>query len=91
MNPNSERVVSNYIAQALKGEEISICGTGQQTRSFCYVDDLIDGFIRMMQGEPGFTGPVNIGNHCEFTIIKFAKKIIKLVGRSRNYSLCRYE
>lgn len=80
MHPNDGRVVSNFIVQALKGEDISIYGTGQQTRSFCYVDDLIEGFVRMMQSERGFTGPVNMGNPCEFTMLELAEKVIKLVG-----------
>lgn len=80
MHPNDGRVVSNFIVQALKGENISIYGTGQQTRSFCYVDDLIEGFVRMMQSERGFTGPVNMGNPCEFTMLELAEKVIKLVG-----------
>jgi len=80
MHPNDGRVVSNFIVQALKGEDISIYGTGQQTRSFCYVDDMIEGFLRMMHSERGFTGPVNIGNPCEFTMLELAEKIIKLVG-----------
>jgi UDP-glucuronate decarboxylase len=80
MHPNDGRVVSNFIVQALKGEDISIYGTGQQTRSFCYVDDLIEGFVRMMQSERDFTGPVNLGNPCELTMLELAEKIIKLVG-----------
>lgn len=80
MHPNDGRVVSNFIVQAIKGEDITIYGTGQQTRSFCYVDDLIEGFIRMMGSERGFTGPVNMGNPCEFTMLELAEKIIKLVG-----------
>ena len=80
MHPNDGRVVSNFIVQALKGEDISIYGTGQQTRSFCYVDDLIEGFVRMMQSERDFTGPVNMGNPCEFTMLELAEKVIKLVG-----------
>lgn len=80
MHPNDGRVVSNFIVQAIKGEDITIYGTGQQTRSFCYVDDLIEGFVRMMDSERGFTGPVNIGNPCEFTMLELAEKIIKLVG-----------
>ena len=79
MHPNDGRVVSNFIVQALKGEDITIYGTGQQTRSFCYVDDLIEGFVRMMQTKRGFTGPVNMGNSCEFTILELAEKVIKLV------------
>ena len=77
MNKNDGRVVSNFIVQALKGEDITIYGDGTQTRSFCYVDDLIDGMIRMMNCE-GFIGPVNIGNPGEFTMLELAKKIIEM-------------
>jgi UDP-glucuronate decarboxylase len=76
MHPNDGRVVSNFIVQALKGEDITIYGDGQQTRSFCYVDDLIDVMIRMMGSDPSFTGPVNIGNPSEFTMLELAEKII---------------
>jgi len=75
------RVVSNFIVQALKGENITIYGEGTQTRSFCYVDDLIDGMIRMMNTE-NFTGPVNIGNPGEFTMLELAKKVIAITGSS---------
>jgi len=78
MDPNDGRVVSNFIMQALQGKDITIYGDGHQTRSFCYVDDLIDGMIRMMNGPAGFTGPVNIGNPGEFTMLELAKKIIEL-------------
>ena len=80
MHPNDGRVVSNFIVQALKGEDITIYGNGQQTRSFCYVDDLIEGFVRMMNSEPGFTGPVNLGNPGEFTMLELAEKVLALVG-----------
>ena len=80
MHPNDGRVVSNFIVQALKGEDITIYGDGQQTRSFCYVDDLIDGFLRLMETEPGFTGPVNLGNPGEFTMLELAEKVIASVG-----------
>jgi UDP-glucuronate decarboxylase len=80
MHPNDGRVVSNFIVQALKGENITIYGSGQQTRSFCYVDDLIEGFVRMMATEQGFTGPVNLGNPGEFTMVELAEKIVQLVG-----------
>ena len=73
------RVVSNFIVQALKGEDISIYGAGQQTRSFCYVDDLIEGFVRFMQQEP-MVGPMNIGNPGEFTILELAEKVIALTN-----------
>lgn len=79
MNQNDGRVVSNFIVQALKGQDITIYGDGTQTRSFCYVDDLIDGMIRMMNCE-GFIGPVNIGNPGEFTMLELAQKIIAMTG-----------
>jgi UDP-glucuronate decarboxylase len=82
MLPNDGRVVSNFIMQALSGSDITIYGDGQQTRSFCYVDDLIDGMIRMMNCPIGFTGPVNIGNPDEFTMIDLARKIIQITGSS---------
>jgi UDP-glucuronate decarboxylase len=78
MDPNDGRVVSNFIMQALQGKDITIYGDGQQTRSFCYVDDLIDGMIRMMNGPEGFTGPVNIGNPGEFTMLELAQQVIAL-------------
>jgi UDP-glucuronate decarboxylase len=80
MNPDDGRVVSNFIVQALKGEDITMFGDGLQTRSFCYVDDLIEGMIRLMNSRDGFTGPVNIGNPGEFTMIELAEKIIELTG-----------
>jgi UDP-glucuronate decarboxylase len=80
MNPDDGRVVSNFIVQALKGEDITIYGDGMQTRSFCYVDDLIEGMIRLMNSRDGFTGPVNIGNPGEFTMIELAEAIIRLTG-----------
>ena len=80
MHPNDGRVVSNFIVQALKGEPITIYGEGQQTRSFCYVDDLIEGFLRLMDTEEGFPGPVNLGNPGEFTIRQLAEQVIKLTG-----------
>lgn len=80
MHPNDGRVVSNFIVQALKGEDITIYGDGQQTRSFCYVDDLIEGFVRLMNTESGITGPVNLGNPGEFTMLELAEKVIKHVG-----------
>ena len=78
MNPHDGRVVSNFIVQALKGEDITMFGDGLQTRSFCYVDDLIEGMIRLMNSRDGFTGPVNIGNPGEFTMIELAEKVIEL-------------
>jgi UDP-glucuronate decarboxylase len=80
MHPNDGRVVSNFIVQALRGEDITIYGDGSQTRSFCYVDDLIEGFIRMMDTEAGFTGPINLGNPNEFSMLELAEKILYLVG-----------
>lgn len=80
MHPQDGRVVSNFIVQALKGENITIYGNGQQTRSFCYVDDLIDGMLRLMDTNADFIGPVNIGNPVEFTMLELAENILKLVG-----------
>ncbi len=82
MNPDDGRVVSNFIVQALKGEDITMYGDGQQTRSFCYVDDLVDGFIRMMNSGSDFQGPVNIGNPGEFSMIELAEEIIDITGSS---------
>jgi len=80
MHPNDGRVVSNFIVQALKGQDITIFGDGLQTRSFCYVDDLIEGMYRLMNSRDGFTGPVNIGNPGEFTMLELAQKILQLTG-----------
>jgi UDP-glucuronate decarboxylase len=80
MHPYDGRVVSNFIIQALKGEDITIYGDGSQTRSFCYVDDLIDGFLKMMAGPDSFVGPVNIGNPGEFTIKQLAEQVIAMTG-----------
>lgn len=80
MHPNDGRVVSNFIMQALKGEPITIYGDGSQTRSFCYVEDMIEGFLRMMATPDEFTGPVNLGNPAEFSILKLAQIIVHLVG-----------
>lgn len=80
MHPNDGRVVSNFIVQALKGEDITIYGSGQQTRSFCYVDDLIEAMMRTMATGPDFTGPVNIGNPGEFTMLELAELVIRLTG-----------
>jgi len=88
MHPNDGRVVSNFIVQAIKGQDITIYGEGQQTRSFCYVDDLIEGFVRFMDlpfgkdGATGFPGPINLGNPNEFTIRHLAEKVIELTGSS---------
>ena len=78
MNPYDGRVVSNFIVQALKGEDITIYGNGKQSRSFQYVDDLVEGMVRMMNTEDNFIGPVNIGNPGEFTMIELAEKILEL-------------
>jgi UDP-glucuronate decarboxylase len=80
MHPNDGRVVSNFIVQALKGEDITIYGEGAQTRSFCYVDDLLDGFLRLMDSGPDLPGPVNLGNPNEFTIRQLAELVIELTG-----------
>ena len=80
MHPNDGRVVSNFIVQALRGEDLTIYGTGQQTRSFCYVDDLIEAMVRMMATGPEFPGPVNIGNPGEFTMLQLAETVLRLVG-----------
>ena len=84
MHPNDGRVVSNFIVQALLGRNITIYGEGAQTRSFCYVDDLIEGLVRLMGTDSTITGPINIGNPVEFTIRQLALRIIELTGsRSR--------
>ncbi len=80
MHPNDGRVVSNFILQALRGEPITIYGDGSQTRSFCYVDDLIDGFLKLMETEAHVTGPVNLGNPVAFTIRELAEKVIAMTG-----------
>ena len=80
MHPNDGRVVSNFIVQALKGEPITVYGDGAQTRSFCYADDLIEGFIRLMASDQEVTGPVNLGNPGEFTIRQLAMQVLKIVG-----------
>ncbi|MBL8806014.1 MAG: SDR family oxidoreductase [Rhodospirillales bacterium] len=80
MHPNDGRVVSNFIVQALKGQDITIYGEGSQTRSFCYVDDLIEGFIRLMDSPDAVTGPINLGNPNEFTIRQLAERVIALTG-----------
>jgi len=82
MHPSDGRVVSNFIVQALRGEDITIYGEGRQTRSFCYMDDLLDGLVRLMDTGPDFTGPVNLGNPCEFTIRQLAEQVIELTGSS---------
>ena len=80
MNPDDGRVVSNFIVQALKGEDITIYGDGNQTRSFCYVDDNIEGMVRLMNSRDDFYGPVNIGNPHEFTMLELAQKVLEIVG-----------
>ena len=80
MHPNDGRVVSNFIVQALQNEDITIYGDGSQTRSFCYVDDLVEGLIRLMNSPDPLTGPVNLGNPDEFTILELARKVIELTG-----------
>ena len=80
MNPDDGRVVSNFIVQALNNEDITIYGTGEQTRSFCYVDDLIEGFVRMMATSDDVTGPVNLGNPGEFTMLELAEKVLSFTG-----------
>jgi UDP-glucuronate decarboxylase len=80
MHPNDGRVVSNFIVQALLGRDITVYGEGLQTRSFCYVDDLVDGLTRLMDTPPDITGPVNLGNPAEFTITELAQMLISLVG-----------
>jgi UDP-glucuronate decarboxylase len=80
MLPNDGRVVSNFIVQALRGEPITVYGDGSQTRSFCYVDDLIDGLMRLMAAPDEVTGPVNIGNPGEFTILQLAEKVVAKTG-----------
>lgn len=80
MHPNDGRVVSNFIVQALKGQAITIYGDGQQSRSFCFVDDLVDGLMKLMNSEPKITGPINLGNPVEFTIRELAEQVIALTG-----------
>lgn len=80
MRMDDGRVVSNFIVQALRGEPVTIYGDGSQTRSFCYVSDLVDGLVKMMESESGFTGPVNLGNPGEFSMLELAQKVIKMAG-----------
>ncbi len=82
MHPNDGRVVSNFIMQALKGEDITVYGDGSQTRSFCYVDDMIEGLIRVMESPDDFIGPVNLGSDKEFSILTLTQKVIELTGSS---------
>lgn len=80
MHPNDGRVISNFIVQALQGKDITIYGTGEQTRSFCYCDDLIEGFVRMMNTDDSVTGPINLGNPKEFTIKQLAELVVEMTG-----------
>lgn len=86
MHPNDGRVVSNFIVQALQGEDITIYGDGSQTRSFCYVSDLVEGLIALMDSEEEVTGPMNLGNPGEFTILELAQKVIQMTGSSSKLS-----
>lgn len=86
MHPQDGRVVSNFIMQALRGEDITIFGDGMQTRSFCYVDDLIDGFVKFMRTDAGFTGPMNLGNPGEFSMLELAEAVIELTGSKSQIS-----
>ncbi|MAN77241.1 MAG: NAD-dependent dehydratase [Rhizobiales bacterium] len=89
MRPDDGRVVSNFIVQTLKGDDITIYGDGSQTRSFCFVDDLIDGFLRLMASPETLTGPVNLGNPCEFTVGELARHVIELTGSSSKMVHCQ--
>lgn len=86
MHPNDGRVVSNFIVQALKGEDITIFGDGSQTRSFCFVDDMIEGFVRLMASSAELTGPINLGNTGEFTIRDLAERVIEMTGSKSELS-----
>ena len=88
MRPDDGRVVSNFIVQALSGQDITIYGDGSQTRSFCFVDDLIDGFLRLMDSPSPFTGPVNLGNPDEFTIRQLADTVVALTGSASKIVHC---
>jgi UDP-glucuronate decarboxylase len=88
MHPHDGRVISNFIVQALRGEPITIYGDGSQTRSFCYVDDLVDGFVRLMATDNDFTGPVNLGNPSEFTIKQLAEMVLALTGSQSKIMSC---
>src|SRR5471030_1807436 len=87
MHPNDGRVVSNFIVQALKNEDITLYGDGMQTRSFCYVDDLIDALVKLMDSAAGFTGPVNLGNPAEISMRALAEKILALTGSKSKLAL----
>jgi UDP-glucuronate decarboxylase len=80
MHPDDGRVVSTFVVQALRGQDLTVFGDGQQTRSFCYVSDLVDGLLRMMDSRPGFTGPVNLGNPVEFTMLELAESVLRMTG-----------
>jgi UDP-glucuronate decarboxylase len=80
MAADDGRVVSNFIVQALRGEDLTVYGDGSQTRSFCYVDDLVEGFIRLMNADDNVVGPINLGNPGEFTMIELAEKVLRLTG-----------
>ncbi|MCA8901712.1 MAG: GDP-mannose 4,6-dehydratase, partial [Hyphomonas sp.] len=82
MHPNDGRVVSNFIVQALRGQDITIYGDGTQTRSFCFVSDLVDGLMRLMNSDDDITGPINLGNPGEFSMLELAEKVIQLTGSS---------
>lgn len=86
MHPNDGRVVSNFIMQSLRNDEITVYGDGSQSRSFCYVDNLVDGLIRLMDSPDDFTGPVNLGNPVEFTILELAEKVVAMTGSKSNIS-----
>lgn len=88
MHPNDGRVVSNFIMQALRGEDITVFGDGSQTRSFCYVDDMIDGLVRLMNSPDDFTGPANLGNPTEFTILELAEKVVGMI-KSKSKIICK--
>ena len=88
MDPDDGRVVSNFINQALRNEPITIYGDGLQTRSFCYVDDLVDGLIAMMENQQDFVGPVNLGNPDEFSMLELANEVTKLVGSNKELTFC---
>src|ERR1700712_2754866 len=87
MRPDDGRVVSNFIVQALKGQQLTIYGTGSQTRSFCYIDDLVDGLISLMNSPHGVTGPINLGNPAEFTMLELATLVLEMVGRPADSAL----
>jgi UDP-glucuronate decarboxylase len=80
MHPNDGRVVSNLVVQALRGQPITIYGDGQQSRSFCYVDDLVEGLLRLMNTDRSVTGPINLGNPTEFTILELAEQVLEITG-----------